>query len=98
MIPLLQDFWSLIGSWSGPDDVAVKKPLKPEEKSYRFLDARETLDYYGKLFGLEPAFANAERMNSASCCLNGWPTVLSANTPRHDAHRHRSALVNDPNS
>ena len=39
-----------------PDDVAVKKHIGflPEESYlYRFLDARETLDYYGKLFGLE---------------------------------------------
>ena len=39
-----------------PDDVAVKKHIGflPEESYlYRFLDASETLDYYGKLFGLE---------------------------------------------
>ncbi|HRJ50126.1 MAG TPA: ABC transporter ATP-binding protein, partial [Phycisphaerales bacterium] len=39
-----------------PTDVAVKKRIGylPEESYlYPFLDARETLEYYGKLFGLE---------------------------------------------
>ena len=39
-----------------PDDVATKKRIGylPEESYlYRFLDARETLDYYGRLFGLK---------------------------------------------
>ncbi|MCC7204793.1 MAG: ATP-binding cassette domain-containing protein [Phycisphaeraceae bacterium] len=39
-----------------PDDVAIKKRIGylPEESYlYRFLDARETLDYYGRLFHLE---------------------------------------------
>jgi ABC-2 type transport system ATP-binding protein len=39
-----------------PNDVAVKKRIGylPEESYlYPFLNARETLDYYGKLFGLE---------------------------------------------
>ncbi|MEM1331198.1 MAG: ABC transporter ATP-binding protein [Planctomycetota bacterium] len=40
-----------------PTDVAVKKRIGylPEESYlYPFLNARETLDYYGKLFGLDP--------------------------------------------
>jgi ABC-2 type transport system ATP-binding protein len=39
-----------------PSDVSIKSRIGylPEETyMYRFLDARETLDYYGKLFGLE---------------------------------------------
>ena len=39
-----------------PHDVAVKKYIGflPEESYlYRYLNSRETLDYYGKLFGLE---------------------------------------------
>ena len=39
-----------------PSDVSIKKRIGylPEETyMYRFLDARETLDYYGKLFGLD---------------------------------------------
>ncbi|MDA1008363.1 MAG: ABC transporter ATP-binding protein [Planctomycetota bacterium] len=39
-----------------PGDVAVKRRIGylPEESyMYRFLSARETLDYYGKLFGLD---------------------------------------------
>ncbi|MCC7407865.1 MAG: ABC transporter ATP-binding protein [Phycisphaeraceae bacterium] len=39
-----------------PDDVAIKRRIGylPEESYlYRFLDARETLDYYGRLFHLE---------------------------------------------
>ena len=39
-----------------PTDVAVKRYIGflPEESYlYRFLNARETLDYYGKLFGLD---------------------------------------------
>jgi ABC-2 type transport system ATP-binding protein len=38
-----------------PSDVSIKKRIGylPEESyMYRFLDARETLDYYGRLFGL----------------------------------------------
>ncbi len=41
-----------------PTDVAVKKRIGflPEESYlYRFLNPRETLDYYGKLFGLDHA-------------------------------------------
>ncbi len=39
-----------------PSDVSIKNRIGylPEETyMYRFLDARETLDYYGKLFGLD---------------------------------------------
>lgn len=39
-----------------PSDVSIKKRIGylPEETyMYRFLNARETLDYYGKLFGLD---------------------------------------------
>ena len=39
-----------------PSDVSIKSRIGylPEETyMYRFLDARETLDYYGKLFGLD---------------------------------------------
>ena len=70
----------------------------PEEVISPFLDARETLDYYGKLFAWRPAFANAGRMNSC----NGWvgtggPPSHRRILQRHDAaHRHRQALVNDP--
>ena len=67
-----------------PDDVAVKAHrLLPEESYlYRFLDARETLDYYGKL-AWRPTFANAGPMNSCKWLgWNGWPTVPSANTPK----------------
>lgn len=41
-----------------PSDVGTKKRIGylPEESYlYRFLSARETLDYYGKLFGLAPS-------------------------------------------
>ncbi|MCA9297240.1 MAG: ABC transporter ATP-binding protein, partial [Phycisphaerales bacterium] len=39
-----------------PSDVSIKKRIGflPEESYlYRYLNARETLDYYGKLFGLD---------------------------------------------
>jgi len=41
-----------------PSDVAIKRRIGylPEESyMYRFLDARETLDYYGRIFGLGAA-------------------------------------------
>ena len=62
---------SLFGK--APTDVAVKARIGflPEESYlYRFLNARETLDYYGRLFRL-PGAVRAERIERLTV---RWPT------------------------
>jgi len=85
-----------------PTDVAVKEKIGflPEESYlYRFLDARETLDYYGRLFRLPPSVRKTRT-----------ETLLDMVGLRHEAKRRigeyskgmarriglAQALINDP--
>ena len=58
-----------------PDDVAIKKRIGylPEESYlYPFLNARETLDYYAKLFKLDHR-TRRRRTDDRACLHLFWP-------------------------
>jgi ABC-2 type transport system ATP-binding protein len=85
-----------------PGDVAVKARIGylPEESyMYKFLDPTETLDYYGKLFGL----ARAERRRRADELLEMVGLTGAAHRPVGEFSKGMArrlglaqALINDP--
>jgi ABC-2 type transport system ATP-binding protein len=85
-----------------PQDVAVKARIGylPEESYlYPFLNARETLDYYGKLFGLDTA--TRERRIDELLDMVGLTAVQHRQVREYSKGMQRrigiaQALINDP--
>ncbi|MSR18961.1 MAG: ABC transporter ATP-binding protein [Phycisphaerales bacterium] len=85
-----------------PGDVAVKRRIGylPEESyMYRFLDAAETLDYYGKLFGID--HRTRRRRVSELLDMVGLSQVVHRSVGEYSKGMARrlglaQALINDP--
>lgn len=85
-----------------PDDVATKKRIGflPEESNlYPFLNARETLDYYGRLFG-QPRRQRQKRIDMLLEMV-GLEAVATRPVGRYSKGMQRriglaQALINDP--